>query len=111
MLSLILLIAPLTSATTPDPPPIRPAARTSALWTDPDPPPVRTAAPVVIVRPSEVRPVPLPGARPVQQRGGLQHDPDHQCDRCGASQYVISGRGPGGTHTHTCGRCGTVWYH
>lgn len=35
----------------------------------------------------------------------------HQCPTCGASQFVVSGRGPGGTHAHTCSRDGTTWFH
>jgi predicted Zn finger-like uncharacterized protein len=42
---------------------------------------------------------------------GLRFNSSHQCPTCGASQYVVSGRGPGNTHTHTCSRCGTSWYH
>lgn len=52
-------------------------------------------------------------AAPRPFRGaGPQHDSDHTCDKCGATQYVISGRGPvPGSHTHTCARCGNVWWH
>jgi hypothetical protein len=56
--------------------------------------------------------VPAPGVaapRPFRRQPG-GYDPDHDCDRCGASQFVVSGSAPGG-HTHTCGRCGNVWWH
>lgn len=52
----------------------------------------------------------VPAARPFLTVPS--YDPDHTCDRCGTAQYVISGRGPRpGTHTHSCARCGNVWWH
>lgn len=38
-------------------------------------------------------------------------DPDHQCNRCGRSQFVISGWLPNGQHTHTCRSCNYTWRH
>ena len=62
------------------------------------------------------RTAPAPGVAAPQVFRGVQvgpaRDPDHQCDRCGASQYVVAGPGPiPGTHTHRCPRCGNVWFH
>lgn len=55
---------------------------------------------------------PAPGVPAPTFRAGPAFDPDHRCDRCGTSQYVVSGRGPRpGTHTHSCARCGNVWWH
>lgn len=45
------------------------------------------------------------------RRTSAGHDPDHQCDRCGASQYVVSGFNADGTHNHRCPACGNVWRH
>lgn len=42
---------------------------------------------------------------------GLRFHGNHNCPNCGTLQTRISGRGPGGTHTHQCSRCGTTWYH
>jgi len=43
---------------------------------------------------------------------GLQHHAGHNCPNCGARQTIISGQGPTrNTHTHTCARCQTIWYH
>lgn len=42
---------------------------------------------------------------------GLQHNASHNCPSCGARQTIVSGQGPNGTHTHTCPRCQTTWYH
>ena len=39
------------------------------------------------------------------------YDPDHTCNRCGASQHVVSGFNADGTHNHRCPRCGNVWKH
>jgi hypothetical protein len=53
-----------------------------------------------------------PGVAAPQTFRGSAHDADHNCDRCGAAQYVVSGRGPvPGSHTHTCARCGHSWWH
>jgi hypothetical protein len=52
-------------------------------------------------------------ARPkgVTFRNGDNFDPDHQCDRCGRTQTVISGWLPNGQHTHTCRACNYTWRH
>lgn len=50
------------------------------------------------------------GTKPFR-RGGVLYNPTHNCPACGRSQYYISGRGPGGTHTHTCSSCSTTWFH
>lgn len=39
------------------------------------------------------------------------YNPDHICNRCGTSQYVISGFNADGTHNHQCPKCGNVWRH
>lgn len=39
-----------------------------------------------------------------------QYDSDHQCNQCGASQYVVSGTTTNG-HTHQCNHCGNSWWH
>jgi hypothetical protein len=77
-------------------------------------------------RESEVKgPVAIPFSDPFSssnQRGpvrpddsrtnvGLRFHASHNCPQCGRTQTVISGRGPGNTHTHTCARCATTWYH
>lgn len=41
----------------------------------------------------------------------LRYHAGHNCPSCGAQQTAVSGRGPNGTHTHRCGRCGTMWAH
>lgn len=51
---------------------------------------------------------PNPFRRMSSNSGG--YDPDHQCNNCGASQYVVSGSNGRG-HTHTCNRCGNTWWH
>lgn len=45
------------------------------------------------------------------RRSEPMYDPDHVCDRCGTWVGIQSGGLPGGRHTHTCPRCGNVWYH
>lgn len=52
---------------------------------------------------------PRPFRRPGGMGGGFHAG--HDCPNCGRAQYVVSGGGPGGTHTHTCGGCGTSWHH
>ena len=48
----------------------------------------------------------------VRQGGGRStFHAGHACPNCGTLQYQISGRLPGGFHTHTCYRCGTTWFH
>ena len=44
-------------------------------------------------------------------RGGEPYDPDHQCDRCGTSQFAIERFNGDGTHSHVCRRCGHSWRH
>ena len=56
--------------------------------------------------------VPAPGVPvPYPFRRGPAFDGDHQCNQCGAHQYDIAGWNADGTHTHTCGRCGSSWRH
>jgi len=43
--------------------------------------------------------------------GGIPFDPDHTCDRCGTSQYVVERFLPNGRHVHTCRSCGNSWQH
>lgn len=50
-------------------------------------------------------------ARAVTFRNGDNFDPDHQCNRCGRTQTVISGWLPNGQHTHTCRACNYTWRH
>jgi hypothetical protein len=59
--------------------------------------------------PGQVRaPEVVPAPRPFR---GAVRDPDHTCDRCGRSQFVVAGPGPvPGTHTHRCA-CGHSWFH
>lgn len=47
--------------------------------------------------------------RPPSARAGGRHA-GHNCPSCGRLVTAISGRGPGGTHSHTC-PCGTTWFH
>lgn len=56
--------------------------------------------------------VPAVTVRPFRQSRSTSagYDPDHQCNQCGASQYMVSGSNGQG-HTHTCNRCGNVWWH
>ena len=62
--------------------------------------------------PAQPTPLPGPGV-PVSRpfRYDNRYDPDHRCDVCGATQYVVSGWNRDGTHSHRCPRCGNTWRH
>lgn len=49
--------------------------------------------------------------RPGEGNRSLRFNASHNCPECGRNQFVVSGNGPGRTHTHTCNKCGTTWYH
>lgn len=86
-------------------------------WLSKIPPPVveRPAPPPVPVayQPAPVmqQPRPVVAARPFRGGAECEYDPDHVCNRCGATQLVIARRNGDGTHTHVCGRCGHSWRH
>ncbi len=40
-----------------------------------------------------------------------EFDPDHRCNRCGRTQYVVAGWNRDGTHNHVCPACGNSWRH
>lgn len=69
---------------------------------------VKELVPIVVSDPV-VQSVPARSVPATTFRNG-DFDPDHQCNRCGRSQYVISGWLPNGKHRHTCS-CGNSWYH
>lgn len=74
--------------------------------------PVAQRMPAPVVQPAPVRSVPAPTTFRGRGVSNSSYDPDHNCDRCGTPEYVQSGPGPRpGTHTHTCRRCGNVWFH
>lgn len=65
----------------------------------------------VVVHP-KAAPMPVREVRPAATfPAGTPRVEGHNCYRCGASQYVISGWLSSGEHTHTCARCGAVWKH
>lgn len=53
------------------------------------------------------------GALPVGGDRKMIFNASHTCPQCGTRQTIISGSGPGNTHTHTCPnpQCRAVWYH
>lgn len=66
--------------------------------------PEQTSAAVVILRSPPVEKV-------VSAPSALRFHAGHNCPSCGAYRNVVTGSGPGGTHTHTCPRCNLSWYH
>jgi len=55
--------------------------------------------------------------QPFRNQGLWGYNSNHTCPNCHYTSpprtgtWVVSGSGPNGTHTHTCPRCGTSWYH
>lgn len=81
-------------------------------------PPLKTSAmnpatAIVVAPPRPPMPAPVrsvPGTGPF--RGSeCEYDPDHVCNRCGATQLVIARWNSDGTHTHICSQCGHSWRH
>lgn len=66
--------------------------------------PETTTAQVVIIRSAPVM-------KAVSAQGALRFHAGHNCPSCGAYRNIITGQGPGGTHTHTCPSCRVSWYH
>lgn len=53
----------------------------------------------------------VPAVTAVKTFRNGEYDPDHQCNRCGRSQYRIAGWLPSGQHRHVCSACGHNWIH
>lgn len=57
------------------------------------------------------KPLPAPGVPAVRPFRGPAFDPDHTCNNCGRSQYLVDRFLPTGRHVHRCSACGNEWQH